>query len=137
MGGESSAALRRTVKLGDAWYPGNNNQEKPLDTPARLAGGIGELRTLAEKSGRDPKSIGIALIAQAPFEWKEHKVQDGSARRMFTGSSSQMADDAVALATVGVGDVALRLGGESLPESLERIERFGKDVIAKVAKAKP
>ena len=36
VGGESPAALRRTVKLGDVWYPGNNSQTKPLDTPARL-----------------------------------------------------------------------------------------------------
>jgi probable F420-dependent oxidoreductase len=130
VGGESPAALRRTVKLGDAWYPGNNNQSKPMDTPARLSTGIGELRALAEASGRDPNSIGIALIAQAPFEWSQHKVQDGSARRMFTGSSAEMIADAVALQKTGVEDIALRLGGESLTESLERIERFGEDVIA-------
>lgn len=131
VGGESPAALRRTVKLGDAWYPGNNNQQKPMDTPARLAKGIAELRALSERSGRDPKSIGIALIAQSPFEWTEQKVQDGSTRRMFTGSSAQMAEDAVALTKVGVGDVALRAGGETLAESLERIDRFGREVIAK------
>ena len=50
---------------------------------------------------------------------------------MFTGSSTEMAADAVALASVGVTDVALRLGGATLAESLERIERFGTEVIAK------
>src|SRR5215831_6137426 len=35
VGGESLAALRRTVRLGDAWYPGNNSQTKSLDTSAR------------------------------------------------------------------------------------------------------
>lgn len=132
VGGESAAALRRTVKLGDAWYPGNNNQQKPMDTSARLAIGVAELRTLAKKSGRDPNSIGIALISQAPFEWSQQTIQDGTARRMFTGTSAQMADDAVALQGVGVGDVALRLGGSSLSASLEQIERFGKEVIARV-----
>ena len=130
IGGESPAALRRTVKLADAWYPGNNNQQKPLDTPARLKMGIGELRAMSEKMGRDPSTIGIALIAQAPYGWTAEKIQDGSARRMFTGSSAEMAEDAVALSAVGVSDVALRLGGASLAESVERIDRFGAEVIA-------
>ncbi len=131
VGGESPAALRRTVKHGNAWFPGNNNQIKPLDTPARLKAGIAELHKLAETAKRDPKSIGIALIAQAPYGWSAETVQDGSARRMFTGSSNEMADDAVALAKVGVTEVALRLGGATLAESLERIDRFGAEVIAK------
>ena len=131
VGGESPAAMRRTVKLGDAWYPGNNNQLKPLDTPARLAAGIAELHKLAEKSKRDPKTLGVTLIAQAPYGWTAETVQDGSARRMFTGSSSEMAADAVALAGIGVTDVALRLGGATLAEAIERTERFGAEVIAK------
>ncbi len=131
VGGESQAALRRTVKSGDAWYPANNNQKKPLDTPVRLKAGIAELHALSEKMGRDPKSIGITLIAQAPFGWTAEKVQDGSARRMFTGASSEMAADAAALTGAGVSHVALRLGGATVAESVERIERFGAEVIAK------
>jgi len=129
IGGESPAALRRAAELGDAWYPGNNNQQKPLDTPARLAAGIAELRAAVTKTGRDANAVGVSLIAQAPFEWQAQKVQDGSARRMFTGSSADMIADADALARIGVGHVALRLGGASLAEALERIERFGKEVI--------
>ena len=131
VGGESQAALRRTVKLGDAWYPGNNNQKKPMDTAPRLAAGIAELRAMAEKAGRDPGSIGIAVIAQAPYKWTAEKIQDGSARRMFTGTSAEMGEDAAALARIGVGHVALRLDGASLAEAVERIERFGKEVIAR------
>ena len=132
VGGESPAALRRVVKLGDAWYPGNNNQQKPMDTAPRLAAGIAELRRLGEKSGRDPATIGVSLIAQAPFQWAAQKIQDGSARRMFTGSSAAMLDDAAALAEVGVGHVALRLDGASLGEAVARIERFGAEVIAAI-----
>ncbi len=124
IGGESPAALRRTAKLGDAWYPGNNNQQKPMDTPARLKTGIADLHRVAEQSGRNPKSIDICLIVQNPFDWAEQKTQDGSARRMFTGTSANMAEDAGALAAVGVSHVALRLGGETVAESVARIERF-------------
>lgn len=131
VGGESTAALHRTAKLGNAWYPGNNNQKKPMDTPARLAGGIAELRRAVEKAGRAPDSVGISLIVQNPFQWTPEKVQDGSARRMFTGSSADMIEDAAALANVGVQHVALRLDGASVTQAVERIEWFGAEVIGR------
>ena len=129
VGGESLAALRRTVRLGDAWYPGNNSQTKSLDTSARLGTAIAGLRDMAEAAGRDPASIAVSLIVQNPFEWSAHKIQDGSARAFFTGGSADMAADATALEAVGVRHVALRLGGTSLAGSLERIDRFGREVI--------
>lgn len=131
VGGESPAALRRAVTLGDAWYPGNNNQQKPMDTPVRLAAGMADLKRAAEKHNRDPATIGMSLIAQSPFEWGTFKTQDGSARRMFAGTSADMLSDWAALEALGVGHVALRLGGNSISEALERIERFGAEVIAK------
>jgi len=129
VGGESLAALKRTVRLGDAWYPGNNSQTKSLDTSARLGTAIAGLRDMAEAAGRDPASIAVSLIVQNPFEWSAHKIQDGSARAFFTGGSADMAADATALEAVGVRHVALRLGGTSLAGSLERIDRFGREVI--------
>jgi hypothetical protein len=41
-----------------------------------------------------------------------------------------MAADAAALQAVGVRHAALRLGGASLAQSLGRIDRFGREVIA-------
>jgi len=35
------------------------------------------------------------------------------------------------LSSIGVGHVALRLGGDTVEASVERIERFGAEVIAK------
>jgi hypothetical protein len=43
-----------------------------------------------------------------------------------------MAADAAALASRGVGHVALRLGGNSAQECIARIDRFGTEVIAKM-----
>src|SRR5205823_2347473 len=120
--------LRRAVSLGDAWYPGNNSQTKPLDTPARLGAEIAEVKRMAESAGRDPATLGVALLVQDFFEWTPHKTQDGSARRMFTGASADMAADAAALEAFGVQHVALRLGGTSAAESVERIDRFGREV---------
>jgi probable F420-dependent oxidoreductase len=131
VGGESAGALRRAAKLGDAWYPGNNSQTKPLDTPARLGAGIAEVKRMTEAAGRDPSALGVALLVQDFFEWGQHKTQDGSARRMFTGTSADMAADAAALDALGVQHVALRLGGASAEEAVERIDRFGREVIGK------
>ena len=66
---------------------------------------------MAEAAGRDPASIAVSLIVQNPFEWAAQKIQDGSARRLFTGASADMAADAAALEALGVRHVALRLGG--------------------------
>jgi len=131
IGGESPAALRRAIKLGDAWYPGNNNQQRPLDTPPRLAVAIAAARAQCERSGRDPARLGISLLVQNSFEWRAHKTQDGSARRLFTGASAEMAEDAHRLSAIGVDHVAVRLGGQSIEDAVARIERFGAEVIAK------
>ena len=131
VGGESPAALRRTIKLGDCWYPGNNSQTKPLDTPARLGAAIAHLHGKAEAAGRDPASVDVCLLIQNPFDWTTQKIADGSARRLFTGSSADMAADAAALEAVGVRHVAMRLGGSSLQEALEHIDRFGREVIGR------
>jgi len=132
IGGESPAALKRAVRLANAWYPGNNNQRRPLDTPARLAAAVAALRVDCEQAGRDPGQLGISLLVQDPFQWSAHKTQDGSGRRLFTGSSDEMVGDAGALAAIGVCHVAVRLGGQSIADAVARIERFGAEVIAKL-----
>ena len=132
VGGESPGALRRAIKFGDAWYPGNNSQTKPLDTAPRLAAGIADVKRMCEAAKRDPASLGVTLLVQDVFDWGQHKTQDGSARRMFTGSSADMAADAAALSAIGVSHAALRLGGETAADCVARIERFGAEVIAKM-----
>ncbi len=131
IGGESAPALRRTIRFADAWYPGNNSQTMPLDTPKRLAAGIAHVRGACEKAGRDPATMQVALLVQNYFEWEPHKIADGSARRLFTGSAADMSEDVGALAAIGVDYVALRLGGETVEDAVERLERFGGEVIAK------
>lgn len=131
IGGESPGAIRRAIRLGTTWYPGNNSQTMPLDTVARLDAANRAVQRQAETAGRDPSTLGLALLVQDVFEWGEHRITDGSARRMFTGTSAQMADDAAALSGIGVGHVAIRLGGATLNECVQRIERFGTEVISR------
>ena len=88
----------------------------------------------AAEDGRryDAATIDLALLVQDHFEWVPHKTRDGSARRMFTGTSADMAADAAALSAIGIRHVALRLGGDTVEASVERVERFGAEVIAKM-----
>ena len=132
IGGESKAAIRRTIQFADVWYPGNNSQTQPLDTAERLGAGIAHVKQACTAAGRDPKSLGVGLLVQNHFEWGNHKTNDGSARRMFTGTSAQMAEDARALEEIGVGHITLRLGGNTTAEAVERIERFSQEVIGMV-----
>src|SRR5262245_41423471 len=108
IGGESAPALRRAIKFADVWYPGSNSQARPLDTTERLAAGIADVKRASAAAGRDPATLGLALLVQDFFEWGDHRTADGSARRFFTGTSGDMAADAAALSSLGVGHVALR-----------------------------
>jgi probable F420-dependent oxidoreductase len=131
IGGESKAALRRTIQHASVWYPGNNSQTQPLDTPQRLGESIAHVKKACADAGRDPATLGVGLLVQNFFEWAEQKTNDGSERRMFTGTSAQMIEDGRALDKIGVGYATLRLGGSTPAEAVERIERFSTEVIAK------
>lgn len=131
VGGESAPALRRTVRFGDAWYPVSNNQQIPLDTPARLTKGIERLHRAAEAARRDPASIDIAYLWFKPVSWSEQATPD-SGRLPFTGSSAQMIEDASALARIGVRHLVVLLAAPTFAETLERLQRFAEDVMPAV-----
>lgn len=132
VGGESGPAMRRTVKLGDVWYPGSNSRDPLLNTPERLGAHIAKLGEMAKAAGRDPASIETGYSVQWPVSWTAEKGSDGS-RRLYTGSAAEMAADTAALTRVGVQHIGVQLLASTAAETCERIERFGKDVIAKAA----
>ncbi len=128
IGGESPAAMKRAVRAGDAWYPGSNNPQHRLDTPARLGAAIAELRRVAEAAGREPGSIDIAYIVFWPVDWTVQAAADGT-RRMVTGTSQAMADDIAALQRAGVRHLCLTYQTAALAETLERMQRFAQEVM--------
>ena len=130
VGGESPAALRRTVKYGDAWYPVSNNQKIPLNTPARLREGVVRLHQTAEKAGRDPASIDIAYVWFMPPNWTAQPGPDGG-RQMFSGSAADMLEDAAALEAAGVRHVIVYLQRPTIEETLDVTQRFAEEVISK------
>jgi hypothetical protein len=83
---------------------------------------------MAEAAGRDPGTIDIAYLVLWPVDWTAQKTADG-ARRLFTGSSADMAADAAALAGVGVRHVALTFQTATVAETLARMQRFAGEVM--------
>jgi len=129
VGGESPPALRRTVKFGDAWYPGSANQTIRLNTPERLRDGVAGLHRVAEKAGRDPATIDVGYLWFAPPVWDAQQGPDG--RQLFTGSSSDMLADAAALEKAGARHTILYPQRPTIEETLEVIQRFGEEVVRK------
>jgi len=131
VGGESPAALRRTVRYGDGWYPGSSNQKAPLDTAAKLRSGIAALHRVAEKAGRDPATIDIGYVWYMPPSWTPRTAPDGG-RQMFSGGADDMLADAAALREAGANHVIVYLQRPTIEETLDLTQRFAEDVVRKV-----
>ena len=128
VGGESNPALRRTARLGDAWYPGSRNPKHRLDTPERLKAGKEKLAEIAAKEGRDPSTIDIAYVYFQPVSFEAQAGFD-TPRAMMTGTAEEMAGDIRALGEVGVKHLNLTFPATSLGEMSDTIQRFAEDVM--------
>jgi hypothetical protein len=91
--------------------------------PAELGASLDELRRLTEAEGRDPAALTISY--KAPVYDTTQALDGAGARRPFTGGLAQTADDVAAFARVGVSEIIIDFRSDNLPESLERMERFG------------
>ena len=123
VGGHSPAALRRVARHGDGWHPVGANPAVPL-RPAELRASLDELYRLTEKEGRDPRALTISYKAPV-YDVTQALDAAGAERRPFSGSHAQIADDVATYARLGVSELIFDFRSDSLPESLERMERFG------------
>jgi probable F420-dependent oxidoreductase len=131
IGGESGPALRRTARVGDGWYPIGYNPRFPLDTAKRFGERLARLRQYAAEEGRDPDSLTIAYNANWPMDGKEIKTDTGE-RRLFSGGMQALVDDAGQLAKLGVEHLFVNLQAETIPATTERMERFAREVKARL-----
>ncbi len=131
VGGESGPALRRTARYADCWYPVGTNPQLPMNTVDRFKSGVAKFRTVAEKAGRDPATLAIALRVLAGPSSRPRRTIDG-AGEMFTGGAADYAGDIRALQDLGVSAVDVRLFGTTTEETIDNMRRFRDDVMAKV-----
>lgn len=131
VGGESGPALRRTVALGDGWYPFGTNPKFRMDTVAAFVSRRDQLFRLAESAGRDPSTIALAYNV-AFHDETERRRPDGS-RLAFTGSPEQRAGDIAAFAAAGVTTLMVNVTAPELGRMLERMAVFAEQVMPLVA----
>jgi probable F420-dependent oxidoreductase len=128
VGGESGPALRRTARLGDAWYPIGTNPAHPLDSLPRYRAGIERLRKLTAEAGRN-----TALAYRCARHGTElpAKADDGE-RRLFSGSPAAIAGDLRDFKALGVGHVDFTFAGPTVAATLTEMKRFRDEVLAQV-----
>jgi probable F420-dependent oxidoreductase len=131
VGGESGPALRRTAKLGDAWYPIPTNPAFPLDSLKRFAAGAEKLRKMTKEAGRDPKAVAITMRFQRFGDALPDKAGDGE-RRLFAGTPADLANDIKALEAEGVGAIDMSFAGDDVPAILAEMKRFKAEVMARL-----
>jgi probable F420-dependent oxidoreductase len=131
VGGEVKGALRRAGRLGDAWYPVAAHPKIPLDTPERYQAGLDQVRAAAAESGRDPMAVEAALLAIKCRIGPEQRGPDGG-RMTFTGSAEAIVDDIGRYRDVGLQHFLIGGDGDDLPRTLQRMEEFAAEVMARL-----
>jgi alkanesulfonate monooxygenase SsuD/methylene tetrahydromethanopterin reductase-like flavin-dependent oxidoreductase (luciferase family) len=132
VGGESGPALRRTARVGDAWYPIGTNPAHPLDILARYRAGIARLCKVARDAGRDPMSIGLAYRVARYGKGLPMKANDGE-RRLFSGGPAEIAGDLHDLSDLGVTHVDFDFTSATAEEMLTAMKRFRDDVLSRLS----
>jgi hypothetical protein len=122
--------MRRTAKLGDAWYPIGTNPRNRLDTMARLQAGLERLHKLTREAGRDAKEVGLAYRF-SQFGAIPERADNGD-RRLGSGDNAAIAGDLRALRDLGVLAVDFSFGGDTADAVLGNMRRLREDVLAKV-----
>jgi probable F420-dependent oxidoreductase len=128
IGGHSRQAIRRAAQLGDGWHPIGGVPTIPLE-PEDIARDLETLAAYAEKAGRNPKEIRVALKGSL---FDREKQSTAGRRRRFMGSADEIAADIHEYRNAGVDTMIFDVRRPSISETLERMEWMAKEVIAMV-----
>ena len=85
VGGESGPALRRTARLGDAWYPIGTNPRTGSIRWSGFNAGVERLRRLTREAGRDPARSRSPIAS--PVRQGMPDAADNGERRLFSGDN--------------------------------------------------
>ena len=125
VGGQSRRAIRRAAELGYGWHPVGAIPAAPLE-PEELAQDLATLQRYAERAGRDPSEIEVAM--KAPLY--DRGATAGGARRRFSGEVEQVLQDVQTYADIGVSHIIFDARGSDLNQTLERMAWLAEEVIS-------
>ena len=126
VGGQSRPAIRRAAELGNGWHPVGAIPAAPLE-PEELAQNMVTLRRFAERAGRDPAEIDVAM--KAPLY--DPALPARESRRRFSGDPEQVAHDVQTYADTGVSQIIFDIRSADLSETTERMAWFAEEIIAR------
>lgn len=84
------------------------------------------LRRMTEAEGRDFSAITVSY--KAPLYDTGIPDRDGT-RRSFSGSPDEVAGDIRSFAAIGVQELIFDFRGQSIAETIERLQRFAAEVM--------
>lgn len=118
IGGNSDAALRRTVRLGTGWHP--------IDlSPEAITAKRRVLHELCAAAGRDPAEITISLRGTLRFTSAE-----APSGAWLGGTPQKIRNDVAAYAAAGVEYVVLNLrDARTINEMVAQLERVASEVM--------
>src|SRR5271156_1296343 len=128
VGGESGPALRRTARIGDAWYPIGTNPQNPLDSLTRYKSQVARLRKMTAEAGRDPEAVSLSLRCTVFGETAPRQADDGE-HRLLAGPPALVAADIRALRDIGVGSLDFGFGGSTADDVLAGMQKFRAEVL--------
>lgn len=132
IGGESPAAKRRAVRLGDGWFPIGANPNFPLNTAAKYANGLSSLKQISAEADRDPESLDLGFWSNWDHEVKDRKTPQEGERHIMTGGADAIEDDINIMKELGVEIFMFQLAKpESLEATLASMDRFSNQVLSR------
>lgn len=123
IGGNSEAALRRAVRLGEGWHGIRL-------TPDEIAYKRKLLTTMLERAGRPPGSLAITL--RHTLRAGKPEVDMDGLRAVLTGGYAQIAGDLARYRAAGVGHVVLSIAAPSTDATLGVVRRFAAEVLPRL-----
>jgi probable F420-dependent oxidoreductase len=125
IGGHSRAALRRAAQYGDGWHPVGAIAASPLP-PDEMRTHLDTLKRLTDAEGRDFSALTVSYKAAL---YDAGIATPGGSRRPFSGRPEEIAGDIRSFAAIGVHELIFDTRGQSIAESVERLQWFATEVI--------
>jgi probable F420-dependent oxidoreductase len=128
IGGESSLAMKRAAKYGDAWMPIGSNPRHRLQNVAQLKIAIEQVRDYTKETHRDP-NVGLEFAYLVP---QYNIVDKDDPQRPFVGTPEKIISSIRDFESIGVSFLGFEIFGRNTKETIEKLKIFAQNVMDKL-----